>query len=197
MIAPPLGLLSMRFFMKQAVGPGWALVGDSGLHLDPTPGLGIADAVRDAVALSEAIVDGSDEALNLYWRRRDADSLGLFHWARDMGSEGYNNALTRMIFRRAQQSPEMLALMHRMMEREIRPQDMLAPSLALRWLLAESLAGNFAPWTVLGRSVRFAREVVRQQAIVDRALAKAERGELDRACPSFASTTDSVKAFIG
>src|SRR5262249_33513687 len=48
MVAPPLGLLSLQFFMKRAVGPGWALVGDAGLHLDPTPGLGIADAFRDA-----------------------------------------------------------------------------------------------------------------------------------------------------
>jgi flavin-dependent dehydrogenase len=35
------------------MGPGWALVGDAGLHIDPTPGLGITDAARDAVALSK------------------------------------------------------------------------------------------------------------------------------------------------
>src|SRR5262245_5771119 len=39
MVCRPVGILSMQFFMKQAVGPGWALVGDAGLHLDPTPGL--------------------------------------------------------------------------------------------------------------------------------------------------------------
>jgi flavin-dependent dehydrogenase len=183
MICKPLGLLSLRFFMKQAVGPGWALVGDSGLHLDPTPGLGITDAVRDAVALFEAIVDGSEKAMMLYWRRRDAASLGLYHFARDMGSDDYNNPLTRMVFRRAQASPAMMKLMYRMMDRQIHPQDMLPPATALRWLLAESLAGNFAPWSVLGRSLRYGRQVARHQAILDRALAKAERGDLDPRCP--------------
>src|SRR5215510_8947447 len=105
MVSLPLGLLALQFFMKQAVGPGWALVGDAGLHLDPTPGLGITDALRDALALCEAIAAGGDKAMMLYWRRRDADSLGLYHFAREMGSEHYNNPLTRMIFRRAQASP--------------------------------------------------------------------------------------------
>src|SRR5262249_45627057 len=41
MVAPPVGIISLHYFMKRAVGPGWALVGDAGLHLDPTPGLGI------------------------------------------------------------------------------------------------------------------------------------------------------------
>lgn len=55
MVSKPMGILSLHFFMKKCVGPGWALLGDAGLHIDPTPGRGITDAVRDAAALSEAI----------------------------------------------------------------------------------------------------------------------------------------------
>jgi flavin-dependent dehydrogenase len=183
MVSRPLGMLSAHFFMKQAVGPGWALVGDSGLHLNPTPGLGIADAARDAVALSAAIIDGSDRALMLYWRCRDADSLGLYHFADDMGSEEYNNPFTRMIFARAMNSPAMKLRMHAMMERELRPQDMVPPAKLLGWLLAESLAGNLAPWSALRRTLRLGRKVVRQQAILDRALKKAELGDLEPAVP--------------
>jgi 2-polyprenyl-6-methoxyphenol hydroxylase-like FAD-dependent oxidoreductase len=183
MVAKPMGVLSLRFFMKQAVGPGWALVGDAGLHMDPTPGLGITDAVRDAVALSAAIVDGSEKAMLLYWRRRDADSLGLYHFAGDMGSEDYNNPLTRMVFKRAQNSPAMMKRMYQMMDRQIRPQDMLPPVKALGWLLAESFCGNFAPWSFLGRSLRFGRQVMRQQTVLDRALAQAERGDMDTTAP--------------
>ncbi|HVN85052.1 MAG TPA: NAD(P)/FAD-dependent oxidoreductase [Candidatus Binatia bacterium] len=184
MVAKPLGVLSLHFFMKRAVGPGWALVGDSGLHLDPTPGLGITDAVRDAVALSEAIVAGGDQALNLYWRRRDADSLGLYHFAADMGSEDYDNPFTRMMFKRAQNSAAVAQRMFLMMDRQLRPQDMIPPTTLLGWMMAETVAGNLAPWSYLRRTARFGRTVARQQAILDRALAKADRGELDTSVPS-------------
>ena len=184
MVSRPIGMLSGRFFMKQAVGPGWALVGDSGLHLNPTPGLGITDAARDAVALSEAIIDGSARALTLYWRQRDADSVGLYHFADDMGSEDYNNAFTRMVFRRAMNSPDMVQRMYRMMERDLRPQDMIPPATLLGWLLAESLSGNLAPWVAFGRALRSGWKVARHQAILDHALADAERGDLTVRVPS-------------
>jgi flavin-dependent dehydrogenase len=184
MVSKPMGVLSLHYFMKQAVGPGWALVGDAGLHLDPTPGLGITDAARDAVALSEAIIEGSEKALLLYWRRRDVDSLGLYHFAADMGSEDYNNPLTRMVFKRAQNSPAARQRMYQMMDRQIRPLDTIPPVQLLGWLLAESLSGNLSPWSSFGRSLRFGRQVIRQQAVLDAALAKAERGDLDSTVPS-------------
>ena len=34
--------------VRQAAGPGWALVGDAGYHRDPVTGHGITDAFRDA-----------------------------------------------------------------------------------------------------------------------------------------------------
>jgi flavin-dependent dehydrogenase len=188
MVCKPMGLLSLHFFMKQGVGPGWALVGDAGLHIDPTPGLGITDAARDAVALSETIIDGSERAMMLYWRRRDADSLGLYHFAGEMGSEHYNNPFTRMVFKRSQNSPTMRKRMFRMMDRQLHPQDMIPPVTLLGWILAESLASNFAPWSALGRSLRFGRLVARQQAILDRALAKAQRGDLDTTVPALPSS---------
>lgn len=187
MVCKPMGLLSLHYFMKQAVGPGWALVGDSGLHIDPTPGLGITDAVRDAIALAEAIVAGGEQDLLLYWRRRDADSLGLYHFGGDMSAPGYDNALTRMMFERAQKSPAMVARMDQMMKRELRPQDMIPPLTMLRWLASESLRGNFAPWAHLGRTFRLGRQILRQQAILDRALARAERGDADYSLPVLAA----------
>ena len=183
MVSKPVGIFSLDFFMKQAVGPGWALVGDSGLHLDPTPGLGITDAVRDAAALAEAIITGGERALSLYWRRRDADSIDLYHFAANMGSEGYNNALNRLIFRRAQNSPVMKQRLALMMERRIRSMEMFSPARLLAWIAADSLKGNLAPWRSLGSTMRFGATVQRHQAILDRALARAESGDLDTALP--------------
>lgn len=183
MVSRPRGLLSLRFFMKQGMGPGWALAGDAGLHMDPTPGLGITDAVRDAADLAAAIIDGSEKALRVYWRRRDADSLGLYHFAAEMGSPHYNNPLTRMLFRRTQRSPAMRRRMRRMMTRELRPQEMIPPVRMLAWLAAESVAGDHSPWSQVRRTLQLGKTIVRQQAILDRALARAEGGDPDLALP--------------
>ncbi len=184
MVSKPVGLLSMKFFMKQAVGPGWALVGDSGLHIDPTPGLGISDAVRDAVTLAEAIVEGGELAMNLYWRRRDADSLGLYYFAGDMGSPAYNDPFTRMLFRRGQEDQTITKRMYEMMDRELRPQDMIPTSRAMRWLASETLSGDFGPLGAVGRVVRLRKLIDRHQAVLDRALERAERGTLDSSLPA-------------
>ena len=166
-----IGLAALRFFFKRPVGPGWALVGDAGLHLDPTPGLGISDALRDATLLAEAIVDGSDLAFARYWRRRDADSIGLYRMAADMGSEGYNSPFTRMIYRRAQASPAMRPRLMAVIDRERRPQDMLPLGRMIGWLLSEAAHARFDSFRGFGRTLRLALRTAREQARFDRALA--------------------------
>ena len=187
MVSRPVGMISLRFFMKQAVGPGWALVGDAGLHIDPTPGLGISDAIRDAVALVDAIVDGSEQAMHLYWRQRDADSVGLYHFAADMGSEHYNNPLTRMMMKRAQNDPLIQSQMLEMTRRNIRPSKVFPVTKLLNWLFAETLTGNFSQWSALGRTLGHAVQAERQQAYFDRMLERTKRGELTYDLPKFAA----------
>ncbi len=43
--------------LRQAAGPGWALVGDAGTGQDPWAGMGMDTAARQAEALAEAFVD--------------------------------------------------------------------------------------------------------------------------------------------
>jgi 2-polyprenyl-6-methoxyphenol hydroxylase-like FAD-dependent oxidoreductase len=63
--------------LRQAHGPGWALVGDSGYHRDPVTGHGLSDAYRDAELLAvalDAVLRGDAEestALAGYQRLRD------------------------------------------------------------------------------------------------------------------------------
>lgn len=45
-------------YFKKPYGPGWALVGDAGLCMDPLQGHGISDAFRDAELLADAIDAG-------------------------------------------------------------------------------------------------------------------------------------------
>ena len=79
-------------FFRESAGPGWALVGDAGHFKDPTPGQGIADALRQAVALSEAIeralggAEDPDRVLRDWWSWRDRDAWEMYWFAQDMAA---------------------------------------------------------------------------------------------------------------
>ena len=71
-------------YLRQATGPGWALVGDAGYFKDPATAHGITDALRDAELLGRAIITAArgeaDEAvaLDTYQATRDRLSERLF-----------------------------------------------------------------------------------------------------------------------
>ena len=79
-------------FLKQAHGPGWALVGDAGYFKDPLTAHGITDALRDAELLATAVAGGSAAAFAAYAAVRDdlsavlfdvTDSIASFAWDLD------------------------------------------------------------------------------------------------------------------
>jgi menaquinone-9 beta-reductase len=65
-------------YLRQAFGPGWALVGDAGYFKDPLTAHGITDALRDAELLANAATAGSAAAFQDYAATRDALSIPLF-----------------------------------------------------------------------------------------------------------------------
>jgi 2-polyprenyl-6-methoxyphenol hydroxylase-like FAD-dependent oxidoreductase len=76
--SPVRGAVGLPNQVRQAHGPGWALVGDAGYHRDAITGHGISDAFRDAELLARALdraldggTDGTD-ALASYQHQRDA-----------------------------------------------------------------------------------------------------------------------------
>jgi len=71
------GTPDLPSYLRQPHGPGWALVGDAGLLLDPITGQGISHAFRDAELLADAVADG------LGGIRPLAEALGRYHRARD------------------------------------------------------------------------------------------------------------------
>jgi flavin-dependent dehydrogenase len=82
--SPVQGMLRQPNQVRQAFGPGWALVGDAGYHRDAVTAYGISDAFRDAeflaVALDQALSAGVEEttALALYQRQRDQALREIF-----------------------------------------------------------------------------------------------------------------------
>jgi flavin-dependent dehydrogenase len=75
-----LGATDLPNFYRKPWGPGWALVGDAGCHKDPYMALGIADALRDAQHLADAVTAGfagtraMEAALDEYEQRRNRES---------------------------------------------------------------------------------------------------------------------------
>jgi flavin-dependent dehydrogenase len=73
-------------------GPGWALVGDAGLVMDPITGRGITDAFADAELLADAVLSGLDggppieQTLAEYQSRRDAAVLPMYEMTLDVAS---------------------------------------------------------------------------------------------------------------
>jgi flavin-dependent dehydrogenase len=53
--SPVRGAVGLPNHVRQAVGDGWALVGDAGYHRDPITGHGISDAFRDAELLARRL----------------------------------------------------------------------------------------------------------------------------------------------
>jgi flavin-dependent dehydrogenase len=82
--SPVQGMLRQPNQVRQAFGPGWALVGDAGYHRDAVTAHGISDAFRDAellaVAVDQALRAGAEEtaALALYQRQRDRALREIF-----------------------------------------------------------------------------------------------------------------------
>jgi menaquinone-9 beta-reductase len=68
-------------WVRVAAGPGWALVGDSGLHQDPWSGAGMDCAGVGAEALVDAYcaAGGTDAWAGAYQQHRDDQMLDVFH----------------------------------------------------------------------------------------------------------------------
>jgi flavin-dependent dehydrogenase len=87
-----MGTADVPNFFRKPWGPGWALVGDAGYMKDPTTGLGIADAFRDANLLARALDDvltgraPAEEALAAYQSERDTAALPMYEMTLQMAS---------------------------------------------------------------------------------------------------------------
>jgi len=73
-------------------GPGWALVGDAGVVMDPITAQGIGNALRDAELLADAIAAGLgrgqpfDAGLAGHQRRRDAAIGPMYDFTTDLAA---------------------------------------------------------------------------------------------------------------
>jgi flavin-dependent dehydrogenase len=93
--------VSGRFHVPH--GPGWALVGDAGLRMDPVTGQGIADALRDAELLADAIVAGAP--LSEYAAARDAAVRPMYDFTAELAAFGSERPEQRLLFEAIRDRP--------------------------------------------------------------------------------------------
>jgi len=145
-VGPIRVLTRWHGYFRQAVGPGWVLVGDAGHFKDPTPGQGISDAFRQAEQLAQAIEDGLgstglDASLHRWWRWRDKDAYEMYWFASDMGALGVSSPLNVCLFRYLAVNPEATRMLLGVLNRDVRPSEFLTTPrlarIAARALLAK------------------------------------------------------------
>jgi 2-polyprenyl-6-methoxyphenol hydroxylase-like FAD-dependent oxidoreductase len=157
---PVRTMANMRGFFRSAAGPGWALVGDAGHFKDPTPGQGIADALRQseqlAAAIGRALGGGHgepEEILRGWWRWRDEDAWDMYWLAHDMGVAGPTPPLRAEAQRQIAADPELTTAMVRILNHELRSSELFTSAFSLA-ALAQALRH--------GRGQR--REITREAA---------------------------------
>ena len=90
--SPVRGMLRQPNQLRQAFGPGWALVGDAGYYRDAVTAYGISDAFRDAellaAALDQALGAGAEDAtaLSRYQQERERALREIFEITCQLGA---------------------------------------------------------------------------------------------------------------
>jgi 2-polyprenyl-6-methoxyphenol hydroxylase-like FAD-dependent oxidoreductase len=166
-VGPIRVLTNWHGYFRESAGAGWALVGDAGHFKDFTPGQGIADAFRQVERLTDAIADGFgassiDAAMQRWWRWRDRDAYEMYWFARTMGSPGAASPLFRGVMKLLSEKPDGPVTMLRVLNHELRPSQLITPSMALR---ATARAVRDQPHqiaAILGEFVTTARQNIRQ-----------------------------------
>jgi 2-polyprenyl-6-methoxyphenol hydroxylase-like FAD-dependent oxidoreductase len=86
-----------------ASGPGWALVGDAGLRMDPVTGQGISDAFRDAELLAAAVA--GEISFADYGARRDAAALAMYEMTLELASFAPRRVDQLLLYRALEERP--------------------------------------------------------------------------------------------
>jgi 2-polyprenyl-6-methoxyphenol hydroxylase-like FAD-dependent oxidoreductase len=133
----PVRVMTRDGFFRESAGPGWVLVGDAGHFKDPSPGQGIADALRQAVELASVIERtlggevSADPAFRGWWRWRDRDAWEMYWFAHEMGAPGAPPLLVQEIQNRIASDPTLTEQLVRVLNHELAPSEVFTPALAL------------------------------------------------------------------
>jgi 2-polyprenyl-6-methoxyphenol hydroxylase-like FAD-dependent oxidoreductase len=196
---PVRTMANLRGFFRASAGPGWALVGDAGHFKDPTPGQGIADALRQsehlATAITRALGGGHgkpDEILREWWRWRDEDAWEMYWFAHDMGAAGPTSPLRREAERRIAEDPEMTTAMVRVLNHELRPSEAFTPAFSLTTLAQALRRGRGHRRAIMREASATAADELRRWRMAHETIGKGSSFAPSRLVPEFSKTYKSL-----
>jgi 2-polyprenyl-6-methoxyphenol hydroxylase-like FAD-dependent oxidoreductase len=166
--ARPRGMAEFSGFFRESAGPGWVLVGDAGHFKDPSPGQGIADALRQGECLAAAIAGAwghpgaMDQALARWWRWRDRDAWEMHWFAHDLGAAGRVPIVFTEIVRGLSREPDGLRRAVDVINHRVRPSELLTPA-RLTAAAGRALLAGRPPRTVLREVRDITQEEVRRR----------------------------------
>jgi flavin-dependent dehydrogenase len=107
---PIMGLAPFGMFRRQAYGPGWALVGDAGMRLDPVSGQGIYQGLHTAELFVEALSQvragvSWETAMQQFQRLRDSSSKAAYDFAAAQSRLGEQSWLARRLIKHMAADP--------------------------------------------------------------------------------------------
>ena len=168
-------MANMHGFFRASAGPGWVLVGDAGHFKDPTPGQGIADALRQAeklaAAIERALGGGSgapDQILREWWRWRDEDAWEMYWFAHDMGAAGPTPPLLQEANRRITSDPDLTTAAVRVLNHDLRPSQAFTPAFTVATLAQALRRGRGQRRAILGEAGTAAVDQVRRRRAAPR-----------------------------
>ncbi len=167
-VGPVRVMSNMRGYFRQSAGRGWALLGDAGHFKDPTPGQGIADALRQGEKLAEAISRGlgdpagPDAALRDWWTWRDRDAWQMYWLAYDLGRARPTPRLVHEVERRMGADPQLASRLIRVLNHELEPSLLFEPRLLVSALASALRTGRGHRGQLLGEVAQLAADEVRR-----------------------------------
>ena len=170
-VAPVQMMSNWHGFFRRSAGPGWVLVGDAGHFKDPTPGQGIADALRQVEMLAPAIAAAlggeapSDAPLLEWWDWRDRDAWEMYWFAQDLGATDRSPNLIAASQKRFASDPDTIEKLLRILNHEIPPSRLFTPSFVFSLLAGALRDGRGSRRALLGEARDLGREELRRQRI--------------------------------
>jgi flavin-dependent dehydrogenase len=161
-VTPVRGILRPRYFFRESAGPGWALIGDAGHHKEFVIGLGISDALRDAAAISSAILVGEENGIRRWWRERDLARIELFFWGKQLGLAEPVNELQRRTAHALAENAQLAARFAEIIDGQRSPRHLLPATRAVAWVVSDLARARAACARPLLRAVRDQAAVLRE-----------------------------------
>jgi hypothetical protein len=136
------GFIPQRYFLRRGLGPGWALLGDAGVHKEFVTGDGMTEALLQARSLAAALGAGTAE-LERWAVQRDLAALPMYYFGKLQGAAGAPPKLDSIVLAHVAKDAELRERIVQTLTHELSPFEAVPTGRVLGWILQQLLLGRF------------------------------------------------------